>query len=137
MPLSLRDGLSYRQVLKMKLKALFTGLEQLIAFSMLFIAILSVIALILHYYNTYSLNSSFFAKKTAGYALVQQISYDAATNNHFDISPSTNQEVRLYNISDSAINRTCNLAYAEAKNYVCGIITYDGMVYVIRVYQNV
>ncbi|MCL5680115.1 MAG: hypothetical protein M1465_02125 [Candidatus Marsarchaeota archaeon] len=121
----------------MEMKALFTGLEQLIAFSMLFVAVLSVTAFILHYYRADSLNSSFFTKKAISYSVIQQISYEMATNNYSVIGTGEAKGVSLYDITDSGqAGDFCYLSYTESKNYSCGIVTYQGRVYLIKVDQN-
>lgn len=118
------------------MKALFVGLEQLVAVSILLTAVLLATGLLISHYRSSGLNSESAMEKLSAYYKMQQIAYAMATGNAQPVLNFGNQ-IKIMHISDyGPENKTCSLSYAAKESYVCGIATYSGKIYVIKVYQN-
>ncbi len=118
------------------MKALFVGLEQLVALSMLLTAVLLVSGLFINHYRSSALNERLAMEKLSAYYEMQQIAYTMVAGNAYPILQGSNS-IKMTSLSDYGQgNNTCSLNYTVHEGYVCGIVAYSGKIYVIRVYQN-
>ncbi len=118
------------------MKALFLGLEQLVAVSILLTSALLVTGLLVNNYRASALNSQSAMEKLSAYYEMQQVSYSMAMYNAYPALQSGNsiKIMGLYEYGPK--NLTCSLNYTVHRNYVCGIVAYEGKIYLIKVYQN-
>lgn len=118
------------------MKALFVGLEQIVAISILLTSVLLVTGLLANHYRSSALNSKSAMEKLSAYYEMQQMAYAMATGNAYPVLQVGNS-IKITHLSDyGPENQTCSLNYTVNEGYVCGIAAYSGKIYLIRVYQN-
>ncbi|MEM0154257.1 MAG: hypothetical protein QW814_00260 [Methanothrix sp.] len=115
----------------MKLKGLFTGMEQVVAFSLIAIALLAYSSIITIYSSSSYANAAISINTTLSYYRLQQISYGLFRDNNSYLNFS-GTEVKLYNMVGN-YSKLSECDFGANPKTSCGVVPHNGKVYILVV----
>ncbi|MEM0201608.1 MAG: hypothetical protein QXR73_00310 [Candidatus Micrarchaeaceae archaeon] len=119
-------------VMFIKTRGIFTGMEQLVAFSLIAVALLAYSSIITIYSGSSYANAAISINTTLSYYQLQQISYELFRDNNSYLNFS-GTEVKLYNIigNYSRLSECDNFTINPKTS--CGVVSHDGKIYILVV----